>query len=252
MNRRVLITGATSGIGEQLAIDYLNDGYEVFACGRSQEKLNQLKMAVGNNEKLELVCFNITSKEDTQQKLSSLDKLFDTVILNAGTCEYMDVVEKDKLTFDAELFERVINVNVIGLANCIDVLINKIKPQGHLSLMSSSAEYLAFTRAQAYGASKAAITHLAQTLSIDLHGKIHVSWISPGFVKTPLTDKNDFAMTMMITTQEASESIRKGIDKNLLEIHFPKKFTYILKLLRFLPFRLWKKISIYLSKSISN
>ncbi len=238
--KQVLITGATSGIGKALALAYAQLGWRVFACGRNQAVLQSLS----ENSHISALRFDIGDKQQIAEATTNLDDL-DLLILNAGNCEYIDNA-KD---FDSELFERVISTNLISLGYCLAVLVKKIKPGGRLALMGSSASYLPFPRAEAYGSSKAAVAYLAKTLAIDLlPEKISVSLICPGFVKTPLTDKNDFAMPMLITAEQAADYIITGLKKGKKEIHFPLKFTLLLKLFASLPGIIWEKIAIRMSK----
>ncbi|WP_084221376.1 SDR family NAD(P)-dependent oxidoreductase [Shewanella fidelis] len=235
--KRVLITGASSGIGLQLAQDYLADGWQVYACGRNPQALSQLAGA-------ERLLFDVTDNEQVQAQAKALTakgvNSFDLVILNAGSCEYID----DAKQFDAELFERVIRTNLIAMGYCLAAFTPLIKAGGRLGLMGSSAVYLPFPRAEAYGASKAGVQYLASSLAIDLKPhNIGVSVICPGFVKTPLTDKNDFAMPMRLSSEQASNAIRQGLAKGVREIHFPKRFTLLLKLISLLPFSWWQRIN---------
>lgn len=242
--KTVLITGATSGIGKQLAHDYLKKGYRTFACGRSESKLNELVDDFSADGQLETLCFDLSNKQQILDQLSAVDASFDLVILNAGTCEYMDLKDDhEKPQFDASLFERVININLISVAYCIEALLPKMPAESQLVLMASSAAYFPFTRAQAYGASKSAMIYLAKSLAVDLNHSIKVSWVCPGFVETPLTDLNDFEMPMKISTADASTRIIQGIDKGKSEIHFPRRFTYILKILGMLPFCIQRALS---------
>ncbi|MEO2268551.1 SDR family NAD(P)-dependent oxidoreductase [Pseudoalteromonas pernae] len=228
----VLITGATSGIGEALALKYATDAH-VFACGRSQDKLDEL----AQHDNITAVRFDITDLADIKQQVESLPE-FDIVVLNAGSCEYIN----DAKHFDSALFERVIKVNLISLGYCLEAMLPKIKSGGQLAIVSSSVTYLPLTRSEAYGASKAGATYLAKCLEIDLPD-IDVSVVHPGFVKTPLTDKNDFPMPMAITAEQAAQYMYKGLKKRHKEIHFPKRFTLFLKLLRALPWFIWSKLA---------
>ncbi|WP_350432728.1 SDR family NAD(P)-dependent oxidoreductase [Shewanella sp. H8] len=228
----VLITGASSGIGFALAEHYLRQGAEVIACGRNAQALKAITGATA----LE---FDITDSTQVEAAAIKLKQLLHNnhwqlqqVILNAGSCEYID----DALHFDSALFARVINTNVVAMGYCLEHFLPLLNRGARLGLMSSSATYLPFPRAEAYGASKAAISYLGRSLRVDLaeHG-IGVSVICPGFVKTPLTDKNDFAMPMQITAQQAAVAIYNGMQRQRNEIHFPGKFTWLLKLASLLP-----------------
>lgn len=225
----ILITGTTSGIGYKLAQDYLNEGHKVYCCGRNAAVLADLTSPFGENA-IPLQ-FDVQDLDDCKQVLAAVPGL-DIVILNAGTCEYIDAKN-----FDAQSFERVIRINLIGIANCLEALIPRLRDGSTLSLMGSSSSYLPLPRAEAYGASKAATEYLAKTLAITLKNEgIHVSYIAPGFVETPLTDLNDFPMPMRVDVEYASRRIRKGIAKGKSEIHFPRLFTGLLKSLSLLPF----------------
>ena len=225
----ILITGTTSGIGHKLAQDYLREGHTVYCCGRNDAVLSKLTASFG--ERATSLHFDVADLNDCKQALAAVSDL-DVVILNAGTCEYIDAK-----IFDAQSFERVIRINLIGIANCLEALIPKLRAGSTLSLMGSSSSYLPLPRAEAYGASKAASEYLAKTLALTLKNEgIHVSYIAPGFVETPLTDLNDFPMPMRVVVEYASRCIRKGIATGKSEIRFPKLFTGMLKALSLLPF----------------
>ena len=240
--KQVLITGTTSGIGKQLALDYIKQGWIVWACGRNEAALTELKQQAG--EHLHALCFDLNDSAAMAKAAKKITAL-DLVILNAGTCEYID----DPKHFDGALFERVINANLVGLGYCLQSFLPLIKYGGKLALMGSSASYVALPRAEAYGASKAAVSYLARTLAIDLKPQgIKVSLISPGFVKTPLTAKNDFPMPMSIEVTEASQAIMQGLARDQFDVHFPKKFTFILKTLALLPEFCWQKLAARIQK----
>jgi len=225
---KILITGSSSGIGLQLARDYLKEGHSLYCCGRNTASLQKLEAEYP--QQLQILAFDVADLGDCRQKLAQLPEL-DLVVLNAGTCEYIDAGR-----FDAESFERVFRINVLGVSNCLEQLLPRLRSGGSLALMGSSSSYLPLPRAEAYGASKAAIEYLARTLSISLRERdILVSYIAPGFVETPLTDRNDFPMPMRVGVEFASQCIREGLRKRKHEIHFPKRFTLLLKTLAMLP-----------------
>lgn len=228
---RVLITGASSGIGKQLAQDYAAEGWEVIACGRDGEKLNAVAAA---SPLIIPLRFDITDLSETRQALQGTQA--DLVILCAGTCEYLDdgVVEAEKVA-------RVMNTNFIGPVNCLDALLPSLAPGSRVALVGSTAWLLPFSRSEAYGASKAALAFFARSLAVDLAKRqIHVSLIQPGFVETPLTARNDFPMPMMVTAAQASKHIRKKLAHGASEIAFPPLFARLLKTAALLPVGLQK------------
>jgi len=228
---KIVISGATSGIGHQLALDYQRDGHQVWALGRSAATLEELVQQGIKTGRLDL-----EDRQATLDWFSAFDDL-DLLILSAGTCEYIDLPD-----FDSELVERVMRANVTTMAHSIEAALPALRrgQRPHLVGIGSSAAYLPLPRAEAYGASKAAVAYLLNTLRIELRpAGIAVSLVCPGFVKTPLTDRNDFPMPMQVSVAEASRAIRKGIDKRQAEIHFPKRFTLILKTLALLPQSWW-------------
>ena len=232
---RILITGATSGIGRQLALDYHRDNHQVWALGRNQKALDELSA-----EGLQAVRIDLEDRDMARDWFTAMTPI-DLAILNAGSCEYVDLPQ-----FDSELISRVMRTNVESMAVSIEGVLPLLR-QGerpHLVAVGSSAAYLPLSRAEAYGASKAAIEYMIRTLRIDIYReKIDVSLVCPGFVKTPLTDRNEFSMPFRLSVEEASDRIRRGIEKRRLEIHFPKRFTFILKALSLIPEALWIRIS---------
>ncbi|KHT33916.1 SDR family NAD(P)-dependent oxidoreductase [Pectobacterium carotovorum] len=230
--KRVLITGASSGIGQQLALDYARDGWDVLACGRDEQRLHALTTAFPT---IRTLAFDMTNLADTQQALDGVTA--DLVILSAGTCEYLD-----NGIVDAEKVRRVLTTNVIGPVNCLSVLLPQLANGSHLALVGSTASLVALPRAEAYGASKAALAYFARSLSLDLQARnITVSLILPGFVDTPLTARNDFPMPMLISVSQASETIRRGLEKKKREIAFPLRFALLLNAISVLP-QSWQRL----------
>ncbi len=239
--KRVLITGASSGIGKQLSQDYLQQGWSVVACGRDQERLRKLS----DSDQLDCRVFDTNDRDQTRQALADLNDL-DLVILNAGSCEYID----DAKQFDAELFDRVFSTNVMGTVNCLAALLPNLQQGSQLAIVSSSVTFLPLTRAEAYGASKAALDYLTRTLAVDLDQQgISLSLIRPGFVDTPLTQLNDFPMPGRIGVEQASRIIRTGLEKKKKEINFPFVFIAVMRLLSWLPHSLWHRIAVSMARS---
>lgn len=231
--QNVLITGATSGIGLALFEKYSNQGENVIACGRDADKLARL-----NSRSFKTCLFDITEPVQiaaAAQEVKSLDIL----ILNAGDCRYVDDVKH----FDGELFANIINTNLSSLGELLQYFLPKVKKGGQVVFVSSSATILPFPRSEAYGASKAGVDYLANSLRLDLlEHDIDVTLVHPGFVSTPLTDKNNFAMPFILTSEQAASRMLIGIEKRKQYLHFPKRLTLIMKLFSFLPSSLWQSL----------
>ena len=237
----IWLTGASSGIGAALAEALKSRCAGLVLTSRNREALEKLAQGQSN---ILIAPADITDRRQMHQAGVFIQSRFgrvDTLIANAGTCEYLDVRE-----FDVALIKRVFDTNFNGLIHTLEVALPLIRKsrRGYLVGMGSSATYLPLPRAEAYGGSKAAVSYLMESLRGDLAAEqIDVSIISPGFVKTPLTDRNDFPMPMRITPEQAATSIIRGLERRPWEIHFPRRFTLMLKLLSALPASLRLKIT---------
>ena len=233
--KTVLITGATSGIGLSLVEQYILRGDRVIACGRSKEKMSAIEERVYQS-----ALFDVTNDASVQRAATLIDSI-DILILNAGDCRYID----DVINFDSKSFADVISTNLTALGSLLGNFLPKVKQGGQVVFVSSSATILPFPRSEAYGASKAGVDYLANSLRLDLsQHNIGVTLVHPGFVSTPLTDKNDFSMPFLISSDEAASRMITGIENRKSYLHFPKRLTWTLKLLSLLPAGVWQKIII--------
>ena len=222
----VLITGASSGIGAGLAQSFARDGHHVIACGRDPARLEALHQHSSN---ITVRLFDMTDRDACRQALADCKP--ELVILCAGTCEYLD-----HGWIDAGKVERVMAANYHGPINCLAALQPQLTSGNRVVLVSSMAHWLPFPRAEAYGASKAALTWFANSLRLDWEPKgIAVTVVSPGFVDTPLTRKNDFPMPGQVSVEQAVKAIRRGLAKGKNSIAFPTGFGVLLRLLAGLP-----------------
>jgi short-subunit dehydrogenase len=229
----VWLTGASSGIGMELAKNLLKAGAKVAVTSRSREKLEAI---FGKYEAALIAPGDLTKLDDNarivQQITAQYGKL-DCVIFNAGNAEYIDIKKFSHLPF-ANMMETNFLSMVKGIEASLPALRQSKSP--YLVGMSSSVAWQGLPRGQSYSASKAAIRNLFQGLKIELANEnIAVSWICPGFVKTPLTDKNTFDMPGMISVEKAAKTIMAKLQKQTTEIHFPKRFTLFLKGISMLP-----------------
>ena len=226
-----LITGATSGIGASLFHLYVTKGYRVIACGRDPEKLSSIA-----HKAYKTLAFDVTQKHEVKQALDKIERV-DLLILNAGDCLYID----DAKHFDGKAFENIININLVSLGYLLTYLLPQVASGGQVVFMSSSATLLPFPRAEAYGASKAGVDYLANSLRLDLYKHdIGVTLVHPGFVRTQLTDRNNFKMPFLLSSEQAAERIYKGVRQRKDYLLFPKRLTLIMKFIAFLPHSFWR------------
>ncbi|WP_404414482.1 SDR family NAD(P)-dependent oxidoreductase [Vreelandella aquamarina] len=249
--QRIWLTGATSGIGEAVAVKLLDEGHQVVLSARNADKLAALCGERPNAIALPLDISDRSAVLDAAQQIETRLGALDIALLNAGTCEYLDA-----RNFDMDLVKRVFDANLYGTLYCVEAalpLLRTARQEGGKPLLaatSSASAYVPLPRAEAYGGSKAAISYFLESLRLGLDQEgIRVSLIHPGFVKTPLTDLNDFPMPMRISAQQAAEALLNGLAKGHLDIHFPRRFTYIVKLLGVLPPRLRHAVGLRMTRS---
>ncbi|MBX2867540.1 MAG: SDR family NAD(P)-dependent oxidoreductase [Acidiferrobacterales bacterium] len=243
-NRTIWITGASTGIGKSLAEALIARGNRVIVTSRREESLLSLKSLAP--DRVDIVAADVSKPDSVLSMRSELDKLtnsIDTVILNAGTCEYLDTNQ-----FDSALFDRVIQVNFVGLARCIEASIHLLQNSAlspHIVGISSAAAITGLPRAEAYGASKAAVESCLESLALDLDAQgVDVSIVYPGFVDTPLTRKNDFPMPFLMSSDQAVIEMIKGIEARKFRIAFPKRLIWSLKLMAMLPDKLRHRLGL--------
>jgi short-subunit dehydrogenase len=234
----VWITGGSQGIGKALALELAKRGRNVIVSARSREKLEAVaeesRYLAG---KVETVPLDVTDRQATAAAIAEIEKNQGEIavaVLNAGTHEPVDASN-----FDPDVFERLMAINVMGVTNCLGPLIGRMKTRdgGRIAVVASLSGYTGLPTASAYGASKAALINMTEAMKVELepHG-IRMQIVNPGFVKTPLTDKNTFEMPFLIPAEQAARAFADGLDSNRFEIVFPRRFAYILKLVRCLPY----------------
>lgn len=232
--RRIWLTGASSGIGAALAEQLLLQGHRLALSARTVAPLEAL--ATRFPSQVLVLPGDLSDAVQVRAIGTHIAEVWgalDCAILNAGTCEYVEVS-----AFEAAMVERVMRANLFSASYCIEAALPLLRlgKQAQLVGVGSSVTYLPLPRAEAYGASKAAMRYLLETLRIDLHAEgIAVTLVSPGFVDTPLTQKNDFPMPMRWPVDKAARHIAERLHQQPIEINFPGAFIAILKLLSHLP-----------------
>ena len=234
MSKNVWITGASSGIGKALAIKFAKEGWQVAASARRENLLKDL-----NNQNPNIYSFPLDVKNETEAKnvFKNIIEKFKTIDIVVFCTGIHDPESEKKLS--SEKIREIMETNFFGTLNCI-MAVNTFfreKKKGHISIVSSVAAYRGLPAASGYCASKAALTSLAESIYFDFKRyNVRVSVISPGFIKTPMTDKNKFPMPMIKSPEFAAKKMFIGLTKkNTFEIHFPITFTLIMKLLKIMP-----------------
>jgi NAD(P)-dependent dehydrogenase (short-subunit alcohol dehydrogenase family) len=234
--RIVWITGASSGIGRELALSLARDGAFVAVSARSAEKLAELTAV---HPSIRAYPVDVTDRAAVAKTVQAIEAdlgPIDLAVLNAGVWHPMTSV-----TFDASLVEQSMTVNYLGCVYPLETLIPSMRARqsGHVVFVSSVAGYLGLPRGVAYSPTKSAVTTLAESLADDLaRFGVKVSVVQPGFVETPMTSTNKFPMPWIMPTEEAVVRIRKGLAKGRFEIAFPWQMVLMLKLARRAPYGL--------------
>ena len=233
----IWIIGASTGIGRALAEELAMQGATLALSARNKDRLDALNTELGGNHSV--LPLDVSDHEALSEAAQSLEKL-DSVVFMAAI--YAPHSEKTK---EIGFIHKMITANLGGAFNTVNAVLPIFEKQGsgQIALCGSVAGYRGLPYGQPYCATKAAIINYAESLQVELVRKnIDVKVINPGFVRTPLTDKNKFPMPMIIEAKEAAKAIAKGLLSNGFEIHFPKKFTYIMKALSILPSFLYLRI----------
>ena len=235
--KKIWITGASSGIGKAVAEKFAKEGWKVAVSARRKEILD----IMAQDQNIFSFPLDITNRDQINNVFKNILNEFgdlDLCLFSSGTYE-----PKDEQSIDPNKIKNVINVNFLGVIDCVKTVEKYFKNQksGHISIVSSIAGYRGLPNSSGYGPSKAALTNFTESIYFDFKKfGVRVSIISPGFIKTPLTDKNEFSMPFLKTPDYAAEKIFNGLVKsNAFEIHFPKGLTLVLKFLRILPYKLY-------------
>ena len=245
--KNIWITGASSGIGRALAIKFAEKGWQVAASARREDLLNEISNL---NKNISSFPLDVTDKEKCKEIFNQIKNKYndiDICFFSTGTWD-----PKKERDIDIDQMKNVMEVNFFGTLNCIKTVEQYFKDRndGHISIVSSIAGYRGLPNSTGYGASKAALNNLAESLYFDFgRHNVRISLISPGFIKTPMTDKNEFKMPFLKTPEFAADKIYNGlINGSSFEIDFPKELTLILKFLKILPDNLYFKIIKKLTK----
>jgi short-subunit dehydrogenase len=229
-NKKIWIIGASTGIGAALAKELHSQGVKLILSARNKDKLDELNAKLGGEHYV--IAVDAGNANSLKNAARTIDMIDSVVFLAAIYSPHSDALKPIEFVHD------MINVNLGGAFNTVYAVQDIFEKQGHghIALCGSVAGFRGLPNGQPYCATKAAIINYAESLKIEMEIKnIKVQVINPGFVKSPLTDKNEFDMPMIMETEDAAKALAKGLTSNDFEIHFPKRFTFIMKCIRALP-----------------
>lgn len=236
--RRIWMVGASSGIGAAMARELLRRGARVALSARRHEPLTELARAFPNET--QVLPFDARVVDEWKLAFKSILEVWggvDLVVLMIGYYEPLRVRDLDPIHA-----QHTFATNLTAVTNGLSVVVPRLLHQGYggIALTASVAGYGGLPNSLCYGATKAALIHMAETMHLELnrHG-IGVYLINPGFVRTPLTAKNDFPMPALLEPEQATARILRGLERGKFEIAFPRRLAWALKLLRLLPRRLY-------------
>ena len=235
--KKIWITGASSGIGKAVAEKFASEGWLVAVSARRKEILDNMAEHK-----------NIFSYPMDIADINQIDLTFKKIIndfKDLDFCFFCSAIynRKSEKEINVAEIKRTIDINFLGTVNCIKIVENffKNKRRGTISIVSSVAAYRGLPNSSGYGPSKAALTNFAESIYFDFKKyDVLIRVISPGFIKTPMTDTNEFPMPFIKSTEFAANKIYKDlVKKKNFEIHFPIELTFILKILRILPYKIY-------------
>lgn len=241
---RIWLVGASTGIGHALTRLLAPKAASLYISSRSEDALVEIQKELSPHSVYVVPCDvgNEDGVKKAYQEITRDGKHPDVLIYNAGIYYPSDV-----LSFNANEYISQMDINYSGALRVFETILPQMLKTGSGNIVgvSSVGAYRALPRAAGYGASKAALTYFMESMRMHVESKgVKVTVVSPGFVKTRLTSKNDFEMPFIMTPEEAAKAIVSGIENGKSEIHFPKRFSIILKLLGLLPERLYRRIMI--------
>ena len=234
--KNILITGANSGLGYSLALDYAASGINLFLTGRNEERLEIIKkLCVDEGANVFASSVDVNDKDSVKNWIDEIEKEYDLDLvfanagISAGTGGGGESYDQVKKIFDT---------NIYGVVNTIDPAIKYMKDRssGQIVIISSLAGYRGLPSSPAYCASKAAVKVYGEAL----HGSlkefgIDVTVVTPGYIKTPMTDVNNFYMPSILTSEKAASIIKNKLKKKPSRIAFPFGFYCLVWFISALP-----------------
>ncbi len=240
MARLIWVTGAGKGIGRAVARRYAAAGWTVAGSARTEADLRSLAdETAALPGRVVVYPVDVTDPDQVAATAAAIEAAagpIDLALLNAGTH-----TPTPAAAFTVEAVRKLVETNLMGTVHTLAAVMPRFveRRRGHIAVVSSVAGYVGLPSAAAYGATKAALINLCEALKpeLDRHG-VRLSLICPGFVRTPLTDRNPFPMPFRVEPEMAAERIYRGLSRRGFEVTFPRRFTWGLKVMRLLPYPL--------------
>jgi short-subunit dehydrogenase len=230
------ITGASQGLGRATALRLARTGWTVIASARSADELARLANLPEARGNIVPLPVDVTEATQVAARLAQIETTHgpvDLAILNAGGHASMPLED-----FSIASVRALVELNLMGVVNCLEPLLHRMSRQrrGQVAVVGSLAGYRGLPTAAGYGATKAGLINMVEALRPEAErAGIKLQLVSPGFVKTPLTDLNRFPMPFLMDVDAAAERLVRGLSSRRFEIVFPRRFGVVMKLLRLLP-----------------
>jgi len=231
------ITGASSGLGRALARRMAADGWTVAGSARGADALAELaRSAEDSKGAIHAYPLDVTDAAAVPAVVAAIERDLGPIaqaVLNAGTHQQVRAAQ-----FSASDFRKLVDLNLMGTVHCLEALLPDMiaRRGGRIAVVASVAGYRGLPTSAAYGMTKAGLINMAEALKPELDGfGVRLQVVNPGFVRTPLTDKNPFPMLFLMEVEDAADALYRGLRSDRFEIAFPRRFAYMLKVLRCLP-----------------
>ncbi len=235
--KKIWITGASSGIGKAIAEKFAKENWKVAISARRESLLNDL----ANHNNIRSFPLDVSIMQNVQNTFDKILSEFEGLDI----CLFCSGIynRKTEQEINIDQIKKTLEVNFLGTVNCVKAVEKyfKNKKEGQISIVSSIAGYRGLPNSSGYGPSKAALTNFAESIYFDFKKyNVQIKVISPGFIKTPMTDTNEFPMPFIKSPEYAAKKIYDGLlRKSAFEIHFPAQLTLLLKFFRVLPYRIY-------------
>ena len=236
--KKIWIVGASEGLGKGLAIALAQKGAILTLSARNEQALEKLRKELPNSKRHKVSALDVSSREQVESTYKKIGPV-DAMLFAAGVYKPMTLE-----TVDKEYAELIIDVNLKGAIYVTEAMMDSVLQSKCKALwyIASVAGYYGLPQSYAYGTSKAALINYVETLRLELYkSDVEVKLINPGFVKTRLTEQNEFDMPGLLSVDQAVEHIINGLSKSCFEIHFPKQLSVPMKIIQLLPYpiRTW-------------